>query len=102
MIKFEVVPFTMKHFRPYREEVVGYHVTALYRPPMEDMWESLDHVAVFRTKERAEAFMAKVVKANRQAYPFLGLDFKNWKIPTSEASPIHRKIEEQPGYYSVI
>jgi hypothetical protein len=49
----------------FRREVVGYSVCGLVRQCSDSLWDPITHRAVFRTKERAERFLAKVSKANK-------------------------------------
>jgi hypothetical protein len=50
----KVVPVT------FRNEVVGFRVGGITRDCPDSLWDPIAHRAVFRTRERAEAFLARV------------------------------------------
>jgi hypothetical protein len=54
----------------------GYQLAMLYRDCVDSQYDWIPHPAVFRTKERAEAFLVKMNRNN--------INIKNWgkSIPT--------------------
>lgn len=69
-----------------------FQVMAWFRAPMEDMFETIFHPALFRSEDRATAFMKKIKKGNP--------NLSNWILPTDITSHIQSKVN--PGIYSVI
>jgi hypothetical protein len=59
----------------FRNEVVGFSVSAIVRDCSDSLWDPITHQAIFRTRERAERFLAKVCKTH-------SWDFKmaNWNV----------------------
>ena len=69
-----------------------FQVMAWFRAPMEDMFETIFHPALFRNEDRATAFMAKIKKGNP--------DLSKWILPTDVSSYIRNEVN--PAVYSVI
>jgi hypothetical protein len=59
----------------FGRDVVGFCVSALVRDCPDSLWESISHNAIFKTKERAERYLAsqKKIKPN----------LKNWRLSAS-------------------
>jgi hypothetical protein len=55
----------------------GFQVTALVRPPFEDMWQLVWHPAVFRHEGHAERFAIQIRKSHRD------LDMRLWRTEQS-------------------
>ena len=75
-----------------RVSVEGFRVTGLYREPFFDMWQRIDHPVYFRTKERAEAFLNRVIASHK-------VNLKNWICARDSISGMGG---ENPAPYSVI
>lgn len=45
----------------YRREIVGYRVEGIIRDCPDSLWETIGHIAIFRTQERAERLLAKIL-----------------------------------------
>jgi len=58
-----------------RNQVIGYSVSGIYRDCSDSLWDPITHNAIFRTKERAERFLAKVAKTS----PW-DLKLVNWNV----------------------
>lgn len=73
-----------------------YLVKALFRPVMEDMFETITHVARFEAAEDAER-LAERVRASVAAAPCYneleGINTRYWQGPTSLASPVRWDAE---------
>jgi len=82
-----------------------YSVTLYFRPPMEDMFETATHVAMFEDEADAVA-LAQRVTAKIRATPFHEklngpqdvLDRRYWQGPTSMASPVRWDAEVEPFF----
>lgn len=60
----------------FRREIVGYSVGGIVRDCPDSLWDPISHNAIFRTKERAERFLAKIRGVN-------GLKLDNWYLGDS-------------------
>lgn len=86
-----VTAFTIKR------QVVGFHVAAVYRAPFDDMFDTIDHPAVFSTRERAEAFAVKLQAKNIRHELNLG----NWIFSNHPCAGVQRTVNS-PAFYSVL
>ena len=59
----------------FRNQVVGYSVSGIYRDCSDSLWDTFTHHAVFRTKERAEAFLVRIRKS-----PGTQFNMKHWNV----------------------
>jgi len=69
----------------------GWSVQITYRPPMEDMFETLTHRVVFQFRHEAQALARRIQKAMCDAFPFtlqpLNVEAE-WLWSPSLASPL--------------
>jgi hypothetical protein len=87
---------SISHFAlsPIRTRTLsGFSVVALVRFPFEDMFERIQHPAVFADEARAQRFMAKVKRCAAN------IDLNQWILPTSNTSYIRN--ETNPISYLV-
>lgn len=96
MAKFNSLSVGTRKFldKVTREVVVQYNVGFMYLPGSDEMWESVDHPAMFRTEKEAEKFLAKV-KANMHK-----INLANWVFEGHVCSPI--QPTNQQGFYSPV
>lgn len=78
-----------------------FSVKALFRLPMEEMWETATHVARFEDRAMAEALASRVIaktRADRRSVfdPLTGINKDWWQGPTSAASPIRWDAKHEP------
>ncbi len=75
----------------------GYRVEVLYRPCMEDMFETLTFSGTFEALEDAEWMVERIKRAMDEyySYPLGALDLSHWIWSPSSASPIG-PLQEKP------
>ncbi len=79
----------------FGRETVGYQVVGLQRACSDSLWEPVAHEAVFRTRERAERFMARVCASGR-------IDHTRWGVPFGASASAIDAFHHVPAYYSVL
>ena len=70
----------------------GFHLSALYRAPFDDMYDYISHPTVFPTKREAERFCEKV-RANPRK-----IDLRNW-VGSSHPCAGFQSDDSSPAFY---
>ncbi len=58
----------------FRNKVVGYSVSGIYRDCTDSLWETFTHHAIFRTEERAQAFLERILNSSTR------YNMKHWNV----------------------
>lgn len=59
----------------FGRDVVGYSISGIIRDCPDSLWDPIWHNAIFRTRERAERFLARVLATNTW-----DLKLTNWRV----------------------
>lgn len=81
----------------YRKELIGYQLQGIHRACSDSLWEPLAHNAIFRTRERAERFLAKV-----KATSSWNWQWKYWGAPFDHITSSADAFKSKVAPYSVL
>lgn len=70
----------------------GFFIAALYRAPFDDMWDYINHPAVFKSEEAANRFCDKVNANIRK------VNLRNW-VGSDHPCAAIQADESSPAYY---